>query len=82
MLFADALIQLKARVPVYRKGWDPQDGYLTFMPGMTHIWKIVLTPAPNAGNYMFSYADFMADDWDVFSESQATIEASTDTVTA
>ena len=63
MLFSEALVQLKAQVPVYRLGWDPQDGYLTLMPGMTHVWKIVLQPAPNAGNYIFSVADLEADDW-------------------
>jgi hypothetical protein len=63
MLFADALVQLKAQVPVYRLGWEPQDGYVTLMPGMTHVWKIVLHPAPNAGNYIFSVADLDADDW-------------------
>ena len=67
MLFQDALVQLKARVPVYRKGWVPQDGYLTLMPGMTHVWKIVLHPTPNAGNYIFSVEDLCADDWEVFS---------------
>jgi len=66
MLFQEALEQLKARVPVYRKGWNPQDGYLVFMLGMTHVWKIVLNPTPNAGNYIFSVEDLCSDDWEVF----------------
>lgn len=70
MLFADALVQLQARVPMFRKGWDPQDGYLSFMPGMTHVWKIVLHPNPNAGNYIFSYEDFISDDWEVFAAAE------------
>ncbi len=70
MLFTDALVQLKARVPVYRTGWEPQDGYLTFMPCMAHVWKIVLQPVPNAGNYIFSVADLEADDWVVYKEPQ------------
>lgn len=79
MLFLEALEQLKARVPVYRKGWDPQDGYLVFMPGMTHVWKIVLHPNPNAGNYIFSVEDLCAADWEVFSSAPA-VEAEVEIV--
>ena len=71
MLFQEALVQLKGRVPVYRKGWQPQDGYLVFMPGMTHVWKIVLHPNPNAGNYIFSVEDLEASDWEVFKVEEA-----------
>lgn len=66
MLFLEALEQLNARVPVYRKGWEPQDGYLVLMPGMIYVWKIVLHPNPNAGNYIFSVADLSSGDWEVF----------------
>lgn len=69
MLFLEAMEQLKGRVPVYRTGWNPQDGYLTLMPGMSHVWKIVLQPAPNAGNYIFSVEDLCADDWEVYSDT-------------
>ena len=74
MLLSEALVQLKERVAVYRTGWDPQDGYVVLMPGMTHIWKIVLQPAPNAGNYIFSLADLEADDWAVYPEVKPAIE--------
>ena len=74
MLFADALVQLRGRVPMYRKGWEPQDGYVTLMPGMSHVWKIVLQPTPNAGNYIFSVADLEADDWAVYSSLEACAE--------
>lgn len=75
MLFSESLEQLKSRLPVYRTGWEPQDGYLTFMPGMTHVWKIVLQPSPNAGNYIFSVADLEADDWEIYSSPKAIVEA-------
>jgi Protein of unknown function (DUF2829) len=74
MLFSDALVQLKAQMPVYRSGWVPQDGYICLMPGMTHVWKVVLMPAPNAGNYIFSMADFLADDWEVYTGSKDIID--------
>lgn len=76
MLFQEALVQLKGRIPMYRKGWEPQDGYLTLMPGMTHVWKIVLHPNPNAGNYIFSVEDLCADDWAVFTIVEASEQAS------
>ena len=75
MLLSEALVQLKARVAVYRTGWEPQDGYVVLMPGMTHVWKIVLQPAPNAGNYIFSLADLEADDWAVYCEAKPVVEA-------
>jgi hypothetical protein len=52
MLFKDAIVQLQGRIPMHRTGWNPQDGYIVLMPGMAYIWKIVLQPAPNAGNYI------------------------------
>lgn len=70
MLLKDALVQLKSRVAMHRAGWDVQDGYVVVMPGMTHVWKIVLTPAPNAGNYIFSVEDLEASDWEVYKESK------------
>lgn len=75
MVFSEALEQLKAGVEVYRKDWEPQDGYLTLMPGMTHVWKIVLHPSPNAGNYIFSLDDLDSDRWAVYSERDFAIKA-------
>jgi len=63
MLLSEALEQLKAGKSLYRTGWNPQDGYIVLMQGMTHAWKIVLSPAPNAGNYIFSVEDLLSDDW-------------------
>lgn len=69
MLLREALDVLKSGAQVHRKGWEVQDGYIVFMPGMSHIWKIVLKPQPNAGNYIFSMEDLISDDWEVFSGS-------------
>lgn len=80
MLFAEALEQLKAGEKLYRKGWQILDGYVAFMAGMTHAWKIVLQPQPNAGNYMWSMEDFSASDWEKFvlEAPKADIEAPTE----
>lgn len=67
MLLKEALDVLKSGAQVHRRGWDVQDGYLVFMPGMQHVWKIVLQPQPNAGNYIFSMDDLVSNDWEMFS---------------
>lgn len=66
MLFNEALNLLKSGVPVHRATWTKEDGYLKLMPGMHYVWKIVLLPNPNAGNFIFSIEDFSADDWQKF----------------
>lgn len=63
MLLNQALIQLQAGKNMCRLEWTMDDGYLTLMPGMLYVWKIVLKPNPNAGNYIFTLADLEADDW-------------------
>lgn len=63
MLFAEALQKLQDGVAMRRSAWPEIEGYLKLMPGMGHVWKIVLQPNPNAGNFIFSVADFLGDDW-------------------
>lgn len=63
MLLQEALLELKKGARLYREGWEIKDGYIVLMPGMKHVWKIVLQPQPNAGNYIFSYEDLCANDW-------------------
>lgn len=63
MLFLDALTQLEAGVAMVRDTWTEEDGYLSMMPGMKYVWKIILLPNPNAGNFIFSVEDFTADNW-------------------
>jgi hypothetical protein len=74
MLLQEAIKLLEQGVPVSRKAWSLKDGYLQLMLGMDYIWKIVLQPSPNAGNYIFTKEDLTADDWELFS-LPATIEA-------
>lgn len=63
MLLCEALEALQQGKVLCRQAWSLDDGYLKLMPGMKHVWKIVLNPAPNAGNYIFSFEDLVADDW-------------------
>lgn len=66
MLLQKALSELHAGKNMCRAAWGIEDGYLKLMVGMSHVWKIMLKPTPNAGNYIFSYTDLVADDWQEF----------------
>jgi hypothetical protein len=77
MLFLDALAQLEAGLPMRRKAWSLEEGYLSLMSGMKYVWKIVLIPNPNAGNFIFSVEDFKACDWEVFKEAVEAVEHET-----
>ena len=66
MIFADALKKLQEGVAMRRSAWPEIEGYLKLMPGMGHVWKIVLQPNPNAGNFIFFVADFEGDDWEEY----------------
>ena len=78
MRFEDALKELEFGKPMCRAGWSLEDGYLKLMEGMKFVWKIVLLPNPNAGNYIFSVEDFLADDWKWFVASSDVIGAVVD----
>ena len=66
MLFSEALVALKAGDAMCREIWTPEDGYLVLLEGMKYVWKIVLQPNPNAGNFIFCVEDFEAHDWKKF----------------
>lgn len=66
MFLKEALQLLKDGAQLYRTGWLVKDGYIVLMPGITHVWKVVIQPQPNAGNFMWSYEDLIGGDWEVF----------------
>lgn len=66
MLLQDALTCLRAGKQMHRRAWGIDEGYLSLMKGMTHVWKVVIKPTTNAGNYIFSVEDLLADDWQEF----------------
>lgn len=74
MTLQEALVMLNEGKDMCREAWHEDEGYLKKLSGMTHVWKIQLKPNPNAGNYIFSYADLTNDDWKEFvvTESSAT----------
>jgi len=75
MLFSEALAQLQEGHAMRRASWEESEGYLSLMPGMKHVWKIVLQPNPNAGNFIFSVEDFLGDDWVEFVEQKQVVDA-------
>jgi len=74
MLFQEALDLLHKGDALCREVWSLEDGYLKLMEGMKHVWKIVLHPAPNAGNYIFSVEDLLANDWKKFEMPKPPVE--------
>ena len=68
MIFAEMLKELHANRSARRTSWDEEganSGYVVIMPGMAHVWRILVKPTPNAGNYMPNIADLEADDWEI-----------------
>ncbi len=74
MLFLEALEQMKAGLAMRRTAWADSEGYLKILPDMNYVWKIVTQPNPNAGNFIFSLADFENDDWVEFEAPKPAIE--------
>ncbi len=74
MLFEQALAMLKDGKSMCRESWPLEEGYLRLMTGMEYVWKIVLLPAPNAGNFIFKMDDFTASDWKEFEVPKLCIE--------
>ena len=74
MLFLDALKKMKAGEAMRRSAWSDSEGYLKILPDMLYVWKIVTQPTPNAGNFIFSVADFDGDDWVKYEAPKAAIE--------
>jgi len=75
MLFLEALAELEAGKAMRRAAWEDAEGYLKVLPGMKFVWKIVLVPNPNAGNFIFSLEDFNGDDWEEFLGFNEAVEA-------
>ena len=73
MLLKEALEQLHDGKVLCRSKWSLEDGYLKIMPGMDFVWKIILKPTPNAGNYIFCIDDLKSDDWQEFELSKEAI---------
>lgn len=74
MLLQEAIENLKAGKQMHRAAWKYEEGYLSLMPGMTHVWKVVIIPQTNAGNFIFSLEDLLADDWQEFTVLKEPVE--------
>ena len=75
MLLQEALENLKSGKQMHRAAWPIEEGYLSLMPGMTHVWKVVIKPTTNAGNFIFSLEDLTADDWKEFELPKEAVDA-------
>ena len=70
MNFNEMLAKLEEGFCTRRESWPLDEGYLKLMLGMKNVWKIVIRPAVNAGNHLFSVADFKANDWVIVNNEQ------------
>ena len=69
MLFNEALDALIEGKYVVRSVWS--DGsYLIYLPGMMSVFKVIIEPSTNVGNYLWTVADFKADDWQIYSRRE------------
>jgi hypothetical protein len=65
MMFEEALKELLKGKYISRSAWDASGEYCILLPGMQYIWKILIQPNPNAGNWLPLVSDLLADDWKV-----------------
>lgn len=70
MLFKEVMDNLLDGKCLARAGWASTGEYITLMPGMQTIWKILIQPNPNAGNWLPLVVDLLADDWQVMEKSR------------
>ena len=74
MNFQEALAVMKERKFVTRPEMITNKEYLCFLPGMTSILMIKTIPNINFGNYLFTETDFLANDWEVFTDFHVELE--------
>lgn len=70
MIFEDALKHLVAGEYVQRAAWKTTAEYVISLPGIPYIWKIITQPTPNAGNWLPTISDLMADDYEVIKKCE------------
>lgn len=75
MKFLEAMEEMKKGEAMRRTEWAMSEGYLKILPDMAHVWKIITQPTPNAGNFIFSIADFYGEDWVKFELPAPALEA-------
>lgn len=74
MLFTEALEKLQGGCFMARQAWSESGEYVCLMPGMATIWKIMVKPQPNAGNWLPFVSDLVADDWNVVDRGSCNLE--------
>ena len=70
MKFEEAVKHLMAGDYVQRPNWKATGEYALAPPGVPYIWKIVTVPAVNAGNWMHTKEDLLADDYEVIKNTE------------
>lgn len=78
MLFQEVLDHLQDGKYLVRDAWESTGEYIVLMPGMQSIWKILVQPTPNAGNYLPLMADLIAEDWKILEKKKEVKEVTLD----
>ncbi len=71
MDFDDVLKNLWRGIYISREAWDGNLQYLAAMPGIKYIWKIVVDPELNAGNWLPTIEDYQATDYYVLDKEHS-----------
>jgi len=66
MKFEEAAKYLEKGDYVQRASWSSTGEYIVALPGIPHYWKITTQPQQNAGIWVFTREDYLADDFEVF----------------
>jgi hypothetical protein len=70
MKFEEAVKHLMDGDYVQRPSWKATGEYALAPPGVPYIWKIVTIPAANAGNWMPTKEDLLAEDYEVIKKCE------------
>jgi len=65
MKFVEAQEHLEHGDYVSRAAWNLTGEYLVALPGIPYYWKIMTQPQQNAGTWVATREDFLADDYEV-----------------
>lgn len=75
MLFQEALNGMVKGEYASRNAWDQTGEYCILLPGIQHIWKILIQPNPNAGNWLPMVDDLLASDWKIVPKHFVAVES-------
>jgi len=74
MKYQEAVDSLLKGLFVTREVWNVQNGYLAYMPGITHFLRVNTQPKPEVIPWAVNVEDSIADDWTVINPFAEKVE--------